>query len=289
MSVAGSADRALPTVVLIHGAWGDATGFYAVIRALRDRGFSTVGFAPAAQPDQRRRLLSDPAAQPRRAPRPGRALLWRDGHHQRGDRQLAGSGTCLPQWLDAGRGREHPDSHRVRHLQGSLIPDALRPLPFTNPDGSEGVDLYLDQDLFPEAFAGDVDAQTAGVMAAAQRPWSAVAAAAPSRPRTGPFLPGTCSAPRTAPSRLQRSGSWPSAAGRPFRRCRCHMRRLCRSARGRDTADPDRSPGNDPRCSVGALWFLNPARCWPAVSAHDVLIAVNETVTNSLQHGAPPP
>jgi pimeloyl-ACP methyl ester carboxylesterase len=65
---------------------------------------------------------------------------------------------------------------------GSLIPDALRPLPFTNPDGSEGVDLYLDQDLFPEAFAGDVDAQTAAVMAAAQRPWSAGAAAAPSGP-----------------------------------------------------------------------------------------------------------
>jgi len=67
-------------------------------------------------------------------------------------------------------------------FQGSLIPAALRPLPFTNPDGSEGVDLYLDQDLFPEAFAGDVDAQTVAVMAVAQRPWSASAAAAPSGP-----------------------------------------------------------------------------------------------------------
>jgi hypothetical protein len=27
----------------------------------------------------------------------------------------------------------------------------LRPVPFTNLDGSEGVDLYLDRDLFPEA------------------------------------------------------------------------------------------------------------------------------------------
>jgi hypothetical protein len=31
----------------------------------------------------------------------------------------------------------------------SLVPAALRPVPFTNPDGSEGVDLYLDRELFP--------------------------------------------------------------------------------------------------------------------------------------------
>jgi hypothetical protein len=39
----------------------------------------------------------------------------------------------------------------------SLVPAALRPVPFTNPDGSEGVDLYLDLQLFPETFAADVD------------------------------------------------------------------------------------------------------------------------------------
>jgi pimeloyl-ACP methyl ester carboxylesterase len=33
---------------------------------------------------------------------------------------------------------------------GSLVPAAIRPVPFTNPDGSEGVDLYLDRELFPE-------------------------------------------------------------------------------------------------------------------------------------------
>jgi pimeloyl-ACP methyl ester carboxylesterase len=39
----------------------------------------------------------------------------------------------------------------------SLVPAALRPVPLTNPDGSEGVDLYLDREAFPEAFAADVD------------------------------------------------------------------------------------------------------------------------------------
>jgi len=36
------------------------------------------------------------------------------------------------------------------------VPAALRPVPFKNPDGSEGVDLYLDRELFPETFAADV-------------------------------------------------------------------------------------------------------------------------------------
>ena len=61
---------------------------------------------------------------------------------------------------------------------GSLVPAAIRPVPVTNPDGSEGVDLYLDR----EAFPGDVDPETAAVMAATQRPWSGAAAATPSGP-----------------------------------------------------------------------------------------------------------
>ena len=33
-----------PTIVLVHGAWADATGFDAEIRALRDGGYSVIGF-----------------------------------------------------------------------------------------------------------------------------------------------------------------------------------------------------------------------------------------------------
>jgi hypothetical protein len=35
-----AADR--PTIVLVHGAWADATGFDAQIRALRDRGYAGI-------------------------------------------------------------------------------------------------------------------------------------------------------------------------------------------------------------------------------------------------------
>jgi hypothetical protein len=71
----------------------------------------------------------------------------------------------------------------------SLVPAALRPVPFKNPDGSEGVDLYLDRDLFPETFAADVDPERAAVMAATQRPWSGAAAATPSGPPAWRSIP----------------------------------------------------------------------------------------------------
>src|SRR5207244_7653722 len=75
-------------------------------------------------------------------------------------------------------------------LEGSLGGPAIRPVPFTNPDGSEGADLFLDAELFREAFAADVDPETAAVMAAAQRPYAAAAfAAAPSGPPAWKTLP----------------------------------------------------------------------------------------------------
>jgi len=52
----------------------------------------------------------------------------------------------------------------------SLVPAALRPVPFTDADGSEVVDLYLDREFFPEAFAADVDPDTAAVIAVTSDP-----------------------------------------------------------------------------------------------------------------------
>jgi len=63
-------------------------------------------------------------------------------------------------------------------------------VPYTAPDGTEGADLFLDPDAFREAFAADVDPETAAVMAAAQRPYAAAAfAATPSTPPAWKTLP----------------------------------------------------------------------------------------------------
>ena len=44
---------------------------------------------------------------------------------------------------------------------------AIRPVPYTRPDGSQDADLYLDPEAFHAVFAADVDVATADVMAAA--------------------------------------------------------------------------------------------------------------------------
>ena len=43
MDITGNGSQ--PTVVLVHGAWGDATGFDGVIRTLHDQGYRAIGFA----------------------------------------------------------------------------------------------------------------------------------------------------------------------------------------------------------------------------------------------------
>ena len=172
-----------PTIVFVHGAWADATGFGGSIRALRDRGYTAIGFA-----NPLRHLTGDAASLA--------ALLGTISGpivlvgHSYGGAVLsnAAAGNQQVQALVFIAGWMPDEGESIQQLLGSevfgdsLVPAALRPVPFTNPDGSEVVDLYLDRELFPETFAGDVDPETAALMAATQRPWSGAAAATPSGP-----------------------------------------------------------------------------------------------------------
>jgi len=179
-----------PTIVFVHGAWADATGFGDVIRVLRDRGFATIGVA-----NPLRHLTGDAAylADLLRSISGPMVLVG----HSYGGAVIAAAATGNEQvqaliflngWMpDEGESIQQLIESEV--FEGSLVPAAIRPVPFKNPDGSDGVDLYLDRDGFPEAFAGDVNPETAGVMAATQRPWSGAAAAAPSGPPAWRSIP----------------------------------------------------------------------------------------------------
>jgi pimeloyl-ACP methyl ester carboxylesterase len=172
-----------PTIVFVHGAWADASGFGESIRAVRDRGFATIGFA-----NPLRHLTGDAAELA--------ALLGTIsgpivlvGHSYGGAvMSNAAAGNEQVQALVFVAGWMPDEGESIQQLleseafADSLVAAALRPLPFTNPDDSEGLDLYLDRELFPEAFCADVDSDTAAVMAATQRPWSGAAAATPSGP-----------------------------------------------------------------------------------------------------------
>ena len=163
-----------PTIVLVHGAWADATGFDAEIRALRERGFTVIGFANP---------LRDLAADARYLVETLRSLtgpIVLVGHSYGGNVISVAAASVeqvtalvyLNGWMcDEGESQQQ----LLEKFEGSLVGPSIRPVPFTTPDGSAGVDLYLDRDAFHEAFAADVDPQTAAVMAAAQRPYAAAA------------------------------------------------------------------------------------------------------------------
>jgi len=167
-------DTSKPTVVFVHGAWADATGFDGEIRRLRRQGYRTIGVA-----NPLRELRSD-AAYVAALLRTIKGPVILVGHSY-GGAVMSNAVTGNEQvkalvYLNAWVPDEGESLRQLAEMnEGSLVLDAIRPVPFTNADGSEGVDLYLDQELFREAFAGDVDPEPAQVMAAAQCPFGAAA------------------------------------------------------------------------------------------------------------------
>jgi pimeloyl-ACP methyl ester carboxylesterase len=178
-----------PTIVLVHGAWADATGFDPEIRALRERGFTAIGFANPL------RDLAGDATYLAEFLRTLDGPIVLVGHSYGGNvisMAAPGNGQVkalvyLNGWMcDEGESQQQ----LLERFEGSLVGPSIRPVPYTGPDGSEGADLYLDRDAFRETFAADVDPETAAVMAAAQRPYAAAAlAGTPSSPPAWKTLP----------------------------------------------------------------------------------------------------
>jgi pimeloyl-ACP methyl ester carboxylesterase len=163
-----------PTIVLVHGAWADATGFDSELRALRARGYTAIGFANP---------LRDLAGDARYLSELLRTLtgpIVLVGHSYGGNViSVAAAGNdqvkalvYLNGWMcDEGESQQQ----LLEKFEGSLVGPSIRPVQFTAPDGSQGTDLYLDREAFRAAFAADVDEEQAAVMAAAQRPYAAAA------------------------------------------------------------------------------------------------------------------
>ncbi|MFB6808499.1 alpha/beta hydrolase [Streptomyces sp. NPDC056387] len=61
----------------------------------------------------------------------------------------------------------------INKYPGSIIQAATRAVPYANPDGTTGTDLYLRTDGFRAAFAADLPLATTRLMQATQRPFSA--------------------------------------------------------------------------------------------------------------------
>jgi pimeloyl-ACP methyl ester carboxylesterase len=175
-----------PTIVLVHGAWADASSWTPVIRRLQDDGYTVL-----AAPNPLRGLGSDAAylgaflAQHTTGP----VILV---GHSYGGAVITDAATPDPDvkalvYVDA----FVPDQgDSVLSLQGGGgDPSAL--FDFVSYPGAPAgdVDLYLKPALFPQLFAGGLPAATVAELAAAQRPITLAALSEPSGPPGWKTLP----------------------------------------------------------------------------------------------------
>ncbi|MCI4061263.1 alpha/beta hydrolase [Micromonospora sp. R77] len=162
-----------PTVVLVHGAFADASSYAAVTAELLAGGVEVV--VPAVP---NRSLTGDAAyvaSVVRQIPGPvllvghsyGGAVITVAGAEQNvvGLVYLAGYALAEGESLGELQGR-FPDSD---------LASALVQTPYPTGDGGEGTDVSVDALRFPAIFAHDVDPDLAAVLAVSQRPLAAAA------------------------------------------------------------------------------------------------------------------
>ena len=168
-AAAGKTDAPKPTIVLVHGAFADASAWNAVISDLQKRGYTA--YAPA---NPLRGLISDSDyLRSFLATIPGPVVLV--GHSYggavitnaaTGDPNVEAlvyvaayapdQGETLGQATELGGG----SSLLLQHL-------VLRPFPGS---GTADADAYIDPAFFHDVFAQDLPAEQTAVMAAEQRP-----------------------------------------------------------------------------------------------------------------------
>ena len=163
-------DGPKPTIVLVHGAFADASGWGGVITRLEERGYTVL--APA---NPLRGVATDSAyIASVLATITGPIVLV--GHSYGGEvitnaatgnhnvKALVYIAAFAP---DAG---ESAGGILAKFPGSMLSPSNLILRPFPQPDGTTGEDAYINPAVFQEAFCADCSHVTAAVMAATQRP-----------------------------------------------------------------------------------------------------------------------
>jgi pimeloyl-ACP methyl ester carboxylesterase len=167
-----------PTIVLVHGAFADSSGWNGVIDRLRRDGYPV-----RAAPNPLLGLPFDAATV--------RGFL----DSIKGPKILVGhsyGGAVITQAASGDPDVKAlvyvaamaPDSGEVlsdllnRPVAHPIAPLPLVPVPVTQPDGTTRTDIYLDPSKFRARFAGDLPRRVAADLAATQPPTSAAAFAA---------------------------------------------------------------------------------------------------------------
>lgn len=165
----GNASSDKPTVVLVHGAWADSSGWSGTIRQLQRKGYPVV---TAANP---LRSLSGDSAYVASVLADIQGPIILVGHSYGGaviTNAAAGNENVKALVYIAGFAPAAGETvfGILETFPGSQVLPAIHGVPFPLPDGEFGIDAYIVQDMFRDVFAQDVPPHTAAIMAAAQRP-----------------------------------------------------------------------------------------------------------------------
>lgn len=163
-----------PTVVFVHGAFADASGFGAVIREL-----SSAGHTVLAPPNPCRGVASD-------AESIAAFVTAIDGPvvlvgHSYGGAVITQASprldnvTALVYIAAFGIDEGESCASVQEPFPPSLLASTYFPTSFDATGAAGGPDLYIDKQRFRETFAADVPVDVAEIMAATQRPLSAAA------------------------------------------------------------------------------------------------------------------
>jgi len=200
--------RPTPTVVLVHGAFADASSFQPVTKGLLDSGIPVVAVAVP-----NRSLIGD-AALVRAFVETIEGPVLLVGHSYGGAIITeAGNASNVAALLYLA-GYALAEGESMAQLQGQFpdsdLPDALiqTPMPATKHSPAD-VDVWVDPAKFASVLGADVDPGTAAVLAVSQRPLAAAAfdeQATTAAWQTRPTWAVVCTADRGIPPRVQRFG-----------------------------------------------------------------------------------
>ncbi|MFE0450422.1 alpha/beta fold hydrolase [Streptomyces sp. NPDC058914] len=161
--------RAKPTVVLVHGAFADASSWNDVIERLQHAGY------PVVAPANPLRGLTDDATYLNSVLNSIEGPIVLVGHSYGGSvisQAAAGDADVKALVYIAAFVPAQGESalELSNKYPGSTLGPTLNSVPITLADGTAGTDLYIRPDEFHDQFAADVPTARTDVMAATQRP-----------------------------------------------------------------------------------------------------------------------
>ena len=181
--------KSKPTIVLVHGAFADASGWSQVIERLQRRGY------PVIAPANPLRGVSGDAAYLKNLLSSIEGAIVLVGHSYGGfvmTNAVTGNPNVQALVYIAAFAPAEGDTvgGLTAHAPGSLLgPDTLVVRTFPTPDGQLAPEGYIAPSAFRTVFAGDLPQEQTDIMAASQRPAALATLSEPSGPPAWATIP----------------------------------------------------------------------------------------------------